>query len=444
MSIEGRVKSRDGVFHGKWRDSSVTRTGDNIRARLFERRSGGELDALLAAVEEAVEAGEELQYQFSGTDGLTFEREDGTEESPAAADGSSVAVVTDTSLTVAVETPNGIITERIPYTNVRSVELHDGMLTSTRLEVEIWPAGVYRFSPAGDDSLQLAVEYVERVSDCWQRVVGFLEDALEHAQTVGEAIEEGRSDDAEAARDAVAGKFDRAATKIETNGTGASAALTARLREVRHRYYRIRLEARRERAERLMRAGKEYTEARQYDEAHRRYTDARTQLERALVLDIEQGFEEGQPIQERIDEIDSRVRNLSVRPMALGHQASERAEGTDQLDIEVQAWQDALDHYRDALTLGWGTDLRFTDDREGLRERIEEVVENLVTARRQLAVVLVEDGEKYSDAGDLDTATDRVEMAHNQLEAAEKLASQYRAGDVEAIRNQRAALPDST
>jgi hypothetical protein len=190
------------------------------------------------------------------------------------------------------------------------------------------------------------------------------------------------------------------------------------------------------RAEILIRQGRNQTDSRAYTGAYASYTRAREHLETALMAAIEHGFDVVD-IQTRIDDVANRIDSLRVRPIALAHQARERAQKTDHTDIAVQAWQDALDHYRDALTAGWGTDFDFSGNVEELPARIESTVEQLLAARRRFARELLVDGISYRDAGDLETGVERCTMADTQLDTAAQLAREYRSGDPAAIREQK-------
>jgi hypothetical protein len=329
-------------------------------------------------------------------------------------------------------------TVEIAYTDIRNVETAKGLLGAT-LSVDVWADGRYTFTPAGRDSLTAATEYLERVSTCWQRVVALLEDVRDQTETLVAALEDGRVDDAAEASEALERKLENASERVETSGSGVREVLTERIRRAEQTFHRRRIDARVNRAETLIRQGRNQTDSRAYTGAYASYTRAREHLETALMAAIEHGFDVVD-IQTRIDDVANRIDSLRVRPIALAHQARERAQKTDHTDIAVQAWQDALDHYRDALTAGWGTDFDFSGNVEELPARIESTVEQLLAARRRFARELLVDGISYRDAGDLETGVERFTMADTQLDAAAQLAREYRSGDPAAIREQKRAM----
>jgi hypothetical protein len=340
--------------------------------------------------------------------------------------------MTNRRLLFAVNTPEGVRTVEIPHTDIRNVETEKRLLGAT-LSVDVWAAGSYTFTPADRDSLTAATEYLERVSTCWQRVVALLEDVHDQTETLVTAVEDGRVDDATEASEALERKLENALNRVEMSGSGVREVLTERIRRAERTFHRRRIDAHVDRAEILVWQGRNH-DSRAYTGAYASYTRAREHLETALVIAIEHGFDVVD-IQTRIDDVANRMDSL--RPIALAHQARERAQKTDHTDIAVQAWQDALDHYRDALTAGWGTDFDFSGDVEKLRARTESTVEQLLAARRRFARELLIDGISYCDAGDLETAVERCTMADTQLDTAAQLAREYRSGDPAAIREQK-------
>lgn len=413
----------------------MTQTGDNLRARLFPGRESQYADSMIAAVEDQLDTDEEVEYRIPSTDSLTLEDGDETEKIPVAADGQSLAVVTDRQLLFAVETPNGESIIDVPYTDLKAIEVKDGLL-GTALAVSVWAVGTYNFSPSETEPLERAAEFADRISDCWQQVVAALEQVDEQAEEIQESLESGRLGAAEEALAVAERNLDRARSKAETDGFGASDAMGARIEAREKALDRARIEGRLDRVDTLLREARHQTDSRAYTGAYKSYQRAREHLETALVIDVEWDFGRCFEIQEQIDTLETRVENLRVRPMALAHQAKERADGTEKIDVKVQALREAFEHYRDALTAGWGIDSDFSS-RADLREHIESVVGELIETRRQFATELTEDGDRYRAAGDESMAQERYKMASNQLDAAETLAKQFRAGDRAAIQEQQ-------
>lgn len=414
-------------------------TGTNsFRARLFP---GGEqqLDEnVVRTVDEKLESDERIEFRIPSTDSVTLDGNDGEKTIPVAADGQSLAVVTDRKLLFAIETPNSEAIEAVPYTDLKDIELSTGLFGTT-LSVEVWAVGTYEFSPSKTESLEQAVEFVDRVSACWQQVVAALQKVEDQTEEIRDHLEAGQTDAAKTTRETAKRHLERAESKATADDTGASEAMEQRIGETAREFDRARLEGRLARVETLRQEARHQTDSQAYTGAYNSYQRAREHLETALVIDIDRDFGRAGEIQEEIDRLETRVRSLYVRPAALAHQALERAEGTEQIDVRVQALRDAFEHYRDALTAGWGMDTGFSEIPD-LRERIESVATDLIEARRAFADKLTEDGDRYRAAGDESMARQRYDMAANQLDAAETLAREFRAGDCDAIRKQHRAI----
>lgn len=407
----------------------MARTG-SLRARLFQGNEGTMTESVAVAIEERLDDTERVRYRIPSTDSLTLDGDNREETIPAG--GKWLAVVTDRRLLFAVETPDGETVREVRYTDLKDIELSTGLLGTT-VTIDVWAVGTYEFSPSTSESLEGAVEFVDQASARWQQVVAALQEVDEQRETIRDHLEAGRFDAAADARAVADRQLKRA--KSKTEGVGVTEALEERIRQSERAFDRARLEGRLARVETLRTEATHQADARAYTGAYERYQRARELLETALVIDIERDFGRAAELQAEIAHLDTQVENLSVRPMALAHQALERAEGTEKTDVKVQALRDAFEHYRDALTAGWGLDADFSEH-PNLREHIESVVADLIETRRTLARELTEDGDRYRAAGDEATARERYEMAGNQLDAAEDLAREFRAGDCVAIRSQ--------
>lgn len=415
----------------------MSKSVDEVRRQLSvgDRRVSGSIADTVAA---SLETEETVEYRMPGSDTLTCEGDTETEEIPVAPGGTAFIIVTDRKLLFAVETPNGGSTVEVPYTDVRNVEADSGLFRST-LRVEVWAEGTYTFNPTGGN-LSEAVQFIERVSDCWQRVIGRLEQVQDHATRVEEYLTAGQCEQARKVSGTAAAKIDKAAQVVTQSGDDVEEVLLARIDETRQTLLEARMAGRIERAATLCREAKHQTDATAYGGAYRRYHRAREHLEHALIIDIQQGFGRAADIQSRISDIATRIDHLEVRPMALAKQARERAEGTQKTGVEVSARQEAFEHYRDALTEGWGTDLDFATDESELCSEVEDAVGELIDVRRRYASELAAEADRHRKEGNTEQAADRLTAAREQLQAAEDLARQFRSGDPEALREERLAL----
>jgi len=416
----------------------MSKSVDEVRRQLSvgDRKVSRELANTVA---NRLESGETVEYRLPGDDDLRSVRDGGTETIPVAAGGQAFAIATDRELLFAVETPNGGATIEIPYTDIRAIEIDSGLLGAT-LRVEVWGEGTYEFSPSRSGPLAETEAFLKRISECWQRVVGALEGAQDQAELIRGHLVAGRLDAAADATETAARKLERAEEKVSQSGDGAAEILSERIDETRRELLRTRMEARIERAETLLREAKHQTDATAYGGAYRSYERAREHLETALLIDIRQEFGRTDELQSRVSDIETHIDHLEVRPMALALQARERAQKTETKHVEVSAWEEAFEHYRDALTEGWGTDLDFSAGEDELAFETECVVGYLIRARREYADELETRADEERQSGNVEAAVEHVDVACDQIRAAKDLAKQFRSGDPEALQDRIDAL----
>jgi hypothetical protein len=378
--------------------------------------------------------GERGKYRLPGKAGLVHDHEDGTETIEKPAGGQSLALVTDRKLLFVLASEQTSTVRDISYTNVRSVDAKDGLIRS-KLTVKAWGEGEYRFKIADSTDLGAAVSYIDTAAECWQRVISFVEDATEQTKAMGQRLEAGDLDGAEQPREAARNKLERAKSFLTNTDIEPPQTLVDRVDSAATEHIRTEIRNRLTRAETLITQAKYEADAREYTGAYRSYTKARSHLERARELAWEADLPEPQAIETKLETIDNRLRHLEVRPLALAKQACERADGTDKLDVEVEAWQEAFDHYRDALTAGWGTDLEFEGDTWDIKLKIELIVSKLIEKRRELATQYEQQGDELADSTP-GAAIENYEAALDQLEQAQQFAAEFRTGDPAALDDQ--------
>lgn len=414
----------------------MTPADESFRSRLFSRGDKRETpERLVDSLADRLQDEEGIVHRVPGTETLEHTTDDGTETIQAATSGGVLALVTDRRLLFAVATESGEQVVDVPYVDVRGIDAEDGLLRST-LTVSVWNRGTYGMDVPDSDALESAVSYLDEAADVWQQVVAALQDAREATGELEKHLEAGRAGQGHEARQTVIDKLDRADDHLQWVGI-ETAPLERRLEGAREEFYRAEIRARLARAKTLMTEARHQTDSRAYEGAYRRYWRARDHLENALMIAIENDIQQPALIQSELERVGTRLDHLEVRPLALGKQARERAEQTKNLEDEVEAWQEAFEHYRDALTAGWGTGLDFAGDGDELRSRIESVVEKLIAARRAYADHLDQRAESHADRGELEHAQRRYQHAFEQLLEAEQFAREFRSGDPAEIRQDR-------
>lgn len=413
----------------------MTASDSTIRSHLFSRGDGGTIpDRLTEVLQTELAADEEILHQLPGKSKLVHEEDGETEHVQAESDNGIVAIVTDRRLLFAVATGTGGKSLEIPYSEIRDIDVDDGLLRS-KLSVRVWAEGTYTMKVTDSNALESAVTYLTEASDIWRQVVAIIQDVDEARADIETGIEAGELRDVHETRDKTIRKLYRAQSRLQAADI-ESEYLREQIEEAREEFHRAEIRARVTRAKTLMTEARHQTDSQAYAGAYRSYWRARDHLENALMIAIDNDITKPALIQSELDKIETRLEHLEVRPLALAKQASERAMTTENLTDEVDAWEEAFQHYRDALTEGWGTPLTFVDDRDQLQARIETVVGNLLDARCALAKQLKRTGQKQTDNAEFEAAEQCYRRARKELIAAEQLATEFSSGDPDVIREQ--------
>ena len=410
---------------------------DGFLSGLFSQGPSEQTVARLeTTLEEHLESDEHRQYRLSGRS-LVHEAADGS-ETFATTDWALVAVTDHRLLCVGHATDEPQVLE-IPHTDIRAVALDSGLLR-TRLVVESWEDGVYRFRPSGGEIAE-AVEYIERTSEGWQFAETLLEELAGHARSIETHLEAGQFEQAAGVLEDARETADELAERVSAVGLDQPLGdrVTAARRDLQETRVRVRIEL----AESLIAEA----EPRHFDDeggidytgAYEQYTSAREQLSTALSIAREHDLEAVEIVSAR-ERLDERITLLARQPVALAKQATERALETDHLDVRVDTLQNALEHYRDALAIGWGTGLEPAEDREEIQFRVALLADGLVDARREYAASLEAAGDALTTDNDPEGARERYQGAIEQLAAALDLAREFRAPDPDPLERERARI----
>jgi|GEM_PF-1678920 len=380
-------------------------------------------------IESVLSAAESVSYRLAARTRVVRETDEGEVALGQSTDGEWAVVLTDR--TVYVVRADRVV-DTVDYRDVRSVEATSGLLRSS-LAIRTWNRGTVRVPVERGAPTEAAADFLERASDTHQRVLAALDTAREHVTALGAAIEAGDRAATDAAQAAIDEQLSLARRRIEAGPERVAAALEERVATVTTERDRTRARSHVARAKTLLEEADRLTDAEDWDAALEVYRDARDHLETAREAARGQGFDLLGAIETEIERVDERVGRLSRLPLALARDAHETARKADDLEAAVPAWAAALEHYRAALTAGWGTPVDFTGDVDDLPARVEDVATALIDARAGLAAQLRREADDCRLAGREGAAADRYRAALDQLAGARRVARELRAGDPAAI-----------
>ncbi|WP_302081664.1 PH domain-containing protein [Salinibaculum rarum] len=387
---------------------------------------------MVEALESRLEATETVEYQLTSNGSLTHDEMGGDTYERGSDDGGLLLAVTDRKLVFVVDTRSGLETADIPYTDVKDVTADSGILRTT-LSVRVWGRGTYSFRPAQRETAKQVDEFATKGSRSWDRVVAALQDARQHILTIETYVHEGRMDDAREAEASVESNLQTAETRIDDASQTFQTPLEERYERVETELDRTWMEARFERGQDLLEAATVRPKAGQYNEAAATLLQAREHFERALSLAVEDGFDLDGEIQSALSELQDRIEDLESHPLDLAEESLERAQAADSPERAVVAWEDTFRHYREALVSGWGMPIDFDGEKEALRAQVEWAAANVVRERCRLADRLEATAGTHREADRSQQAADHYRGAAAQVVMARRLATQFQAGDADAL-----------
>ncbi len=401
--------------------------GESLRSRLRggNRQTG---EVLVDAVSASLAGPERVVHDLTSTGALVYERRGETQEKGGEG---TLVVATDRKLVFAVDTGAGVETSEVSYTDLRAVGIDSGFL-HTEVFVRIWGRGTIRFEPHQTGVAEEFVAFVDAASDVWDRVVAALQDARQYIAELPDRLVENEDEAVEihaAAREAIETARERAAT-----APGAvTAAIEARIETVERELARTRAEGRLDRARELHGEAGDLVRANRFAAAVETHRRARSDLELVTSLIEEWGFDLRARLGTERERLADQRTLLESRPLERAEEALARAHEAETRNDAVRAWEHALACYREALTLGWGTDIDIGDT-DALRMQVQWLVGRVVERRRELADRYEAEGDTFCALAVEGVGRDRYETACVHLVAAHRLAVQYRTGDPTALR----------
>jgi len=445
MTVRWAIRGRLSVFKFENRETLISDTAQHLyKGRQMSYDTGTLRSRLLGedrptkqrmveALESRLEAGETLEYQLTSDGSLTHEDGDDTYEKGG--DGGTLLAVTDRKLVFVVDTRTGLETADVPYTDLKDIKVDSGIL-STTLSVTVWGRGTFSVDPDDGETAERVADFATKGSKAWQRVVAALQDARQHISTIPTYVADGDVAAARDARESARENLTTAQQRLDGMPRWFKMPLEERYERVETELAEAWMDARADRGETLLAdASDRLTTAGSvdYDGTYRLLARGRDHLEAALTIAVEEGFARASDIQSTLSDLRNSIEELEARPLDLAEWACERAQTADSSEAAISAWEEALDHYRDALAAGWGTDADFDGDDDALRMQIEWVAATVVRERRVVAAGLEADGDEHAMSDNPDQARTHYQAATDQIAMAHRLATQYRAGDAELL-----------
>lgn len=332
----------------------------------------------------------------------------------------AIAAITDTRVLFVVGDCEGDGDRMfaVPYTEIEDVKTNRGVLTK-RLDVWSTQGVRWRFFVKSTVDIGPAAEYLERAAVVWSRVEGQLHHANTEADAVETHLEADDHEQAQAAAKTARDHIEEAQRKATELTEDRADAIWERIDETEGRLDETVLDIHVSKAKTLVNEAEQQWRQEKYNKAYDSFLAARNQYERGLDVGRARGVESTSEIRAAADEVTQSIDQLSKSPLQRAEETYDRAMATEEPDIAVDLLEDALEKYQTALVLDWGNDdSRFAGDSEELQARIEEIVEQIESTRRELAEQKRTTADWYIEDLQYERAREQYAQAKSHLETA--------------------------
>lgn len=392
------------------------------RKTFVSERSGSQGDLDDGSLEPLLADAEAVQYVLASAAGIEQTMRDRTTTIEPGADHLAYAVVSNRRIYFLVGADATDPELTVDLASVSGVDLRNAFLSSTL--VVSTDTGSVSFVPADTTAAAAAVSYVSRVGGAWSDLFDAIEGARESLAEVESAI--GAGEDPRSAIQRTRTRLSNAhhcATHVDDAPTDL---MTAEIEPVEAELDRLRFGSRLERAEGLIDDARAAQESGAFEDGVAAVVEAT-----AVIRDVASVLHDaGAP--GASDRLTAYANDLDVVAQSLLNEAERschRALAVEDPGATVDAWEDALARYREAVDAGWdgpaGTSL------DALRFQVAWVTGNLVDALTARADAREAAADELN-AND-DDAVERYEAARDDLTRARGLADEHSSVAVDGL-----------
>lgn len=329
---------------------------------------------------------------------------------------------------------------RLAYSDLAAVGIRDRTIELTTTGGEVWRMAIDE-SADGTGRLQ---RHLRHVGELRSRIVSCRNDV---ELAAGSIRERARAMDWEQAETAYADTRRAVDDLIRTVQAvepipdhHLAPELTAMGRQLERAHARLHFE----RAESALALGRHLIDSEEYDRAGETLGDAQHHYERAQAhaAEVERGdaFQFGlqRALHEEMDRLGWEIETVAAEPLLRGYEAKVRGEGSDDPEVALGFWEEALSQYGHVLTLE--SDDRgpnFTSDRGSVRREQEAAAERIVALRTALARESWDDGVTRQRQGEYKPALRYCLTAIDHVERARELAREFELSGARTVQTER-------
>lgn len=412
----------------------VERLGDGVTTLPEGHLAGAPLDSYLGESETTA-------YALDSKRGsVTVERDGGTTSYSPARGYRIVVLVTDVRVLIAVGGADGgdDRVASVPLATITGVDSESGRLLGGSLAVETTAGERWTVPCRGD--LEPVVEYLDRGRRAWSHGERLVDNADERIEEAAASLEADDPDAALSALDEAESVVDRGIDHLGEFDIGSAVADNAGLTQRRRRIRRLRRRALARRGELANERAQGHWDRAEYGSAADALQTVQTAYADALAVDAPRP-DDGD-LEERLAVLEWRMADLKRTPLAEATAALARARETVDPLWRAPRLAEALGRYRDLLGLSWGPDASFKGDSDEIRDRVREIVAEIVPARVDLSQRALVAADRFAARGRTEAALSACDVADAHLDRARSTAAELAPDRVAAIDTRKEAVAD--
>jgi hypothetical protein len=391
---------------------------------------GGELLAT-DPLETYLDEGEEPKYALRNKKaGVEIDAETGTETVEPDDSLQSIALVTDLRLLVVVGQREGDRMLELPLSDVVEAKTEQGRFRTNTLVVTTVDSERWRFPSKAD--VEPFARTVDELAQPWTHAQRLLDESSGHVERAEDKLDESDIQGARNNLEDAETKIQRAVQSIREVGPAATETVESRARAISGGLLDVKRELAAADGARNHARAQENWSKQAYETAARQYERAIEAYETARSTDGPTPSDES--LEQRLQAAVKERELLRVGPLVDADAARRNAFDEEDPEEAAVAWEQALDGYRELLTLDWGRETReFLVDKNTIREQTVDIADDAIEDHLEAGQQWMKSGDRLAVDGYDHQALEVYERAQSQFENAEQLASEVRPEQLDDI-----------
>ncbi|MEF8827307.1 MAG: hypothetical protein V5A27_13355, partial [Halapricum sp.] len=323
--------------------------------------------------------------------------------------------------------------EEVRLADVESVSVESGLrrerLSVTEADGTTWSVHL------GDVDAERVETFIEDVSWVWIQVERLLDGARKRLVDASQHEKSRAYEQAKDALSTVRKTLDEGDALTDDLPAEAGSGIRERIEQVEQRYRETKRRIHTSRGTHLVDEAERHWRDDEFKSAYEQFVQARSEF--GDVLDI-RGLrpDKTDAMRKRIERVNENLQHLSRAPLDRANQEREQALTADDSREALDHWESAHRLYRRVIELDWGReDKRFEGDKDVVRDRVVESVDEILSVRRTIADMHCDRARQLLGDGKLGEARRAYAEAMDTLEAAVQLAREFDPDAVDDLRD---------